>query len=224
MSMNKIIISLALTLFSGIISTADYGCAYSQSQRKIEKIRSKQYKSKIKELKSAGWELNSSSRTLEIALLDHYEKLKDPNNQEIIGTASGKSTNVLRQVAFNNAITYYAGQAASVVKGRIVSDQFSDGSDESAITEFDKFYAAYERLVNAEIKSGVLMESFSIRRKSGNIYEYQTFFIVNEDKALEARKRAMQRAVEETKLAQKYAAKVSEFVNEGFNVETATEE
>ena len=68
------------------------------------------------------------------------------------------------------------------------------------------------------------MESFSIRRKSGNIYEYQTFFIVNEDKALEARKRAMQRAVEETELAQKYAAKVSEFVNEGFNVETATEE
>ena len=168
-------------LMPGIISTADFECAYSQSQRKIEKIRSKQYKSKIKELKGAGWELNSSSRTLEIALLDHYEKLKDPNNQEIIGTASGKSTNVLRQVAFNNAITYYAGQAASVVKGRIVSDQFSDGSDESAIAEFDKFYAAYERLVNAEIKSGVLMESFSIRRKSGSIYEYQTFFIVNED-------------------------------------------
>lgn len=215
--MKKIIIIMALFLLSGIIGTEDYCCIDAKS--KLEKKRDKQYKTKMKELKRGGWILDSSSRSLDVALLEHYEKLKDENNQEIIGTSSGKSTNVMRQVAFNNAINYYAGQASSVVKGRIASDAFSDGSDGEATAEFDKFYGAYERLVNAEVKSGVIKESFSIKRKIGSIYEYQTFFIINEDKAMLARKRAMQRAIEETKMAQEYAGMVTKFVNEGFNIE-----
>ena len=51
------------------------------------------------------------------------------------------------------------------------------------------------------------------KRKNGDLNEYQVYFLVNEDKALQARKKAMQRALEETQLAQKYANEISNFIN-----------
>ena len=215
--MKKMYFIMMMLLLSGAI--VDTECNQLYAKTKLEKLRSKQYKSKIKELKKEGWHLDSSSKSLDVALLEHYELLKDNGNQEIVGVSKGKSTNVMRQVAFNNAVNYYAGQAASLVKGRITSDAFSDGSDQSAITEFDKFYGAYERLVRAEVKEGIIKESFSVKRKSGDIFEYQTFFIISEDKALQARKRALQRAFEETKMSKRYAEMVSKFVNEAFTTE-----
>ena len=82
--------------------------------------------------------------------------------------------------------------------------------------EFDKFYAAYERLVNKEIK-GELRESYTIIREvKPGVFEMQTYFIVNEEAAMKARIKAMENAAIETELAQKYATKISEFVKEGF--------
>ena len=82
--------------------------------------------------------------------------------------------------------------------------------------EFDKFYAAYERLVDKEIK-GELKESYSIIREiRPGLFEMQTYFIVNEDAAMKARIRALENAAKETEIAQKYANKISEFVKEGF--------
>ena len=151
-----------------------------------------------------------------LASSEHYEKLKDENNQEIVGTTSNcRSVNVCRQVAYNNAITTYASLAASYVKGRTASDVNLNSSDKYVTSEFDNFYAAYERVIGSEIKNGVLKESYSIKRKKGDINEYQIVFFVNEDKALLARKKAMQRALEESQLAQKYANEISKFVNEG---------
>ena len=64
-----------------------------------------------------------------------------------------------------------------------------------------------------EIQNGVLESSYNIKRKNGDLNEYQVYFLVNEDKALQARKKAMQRALEETQLAQKYANEISNFIN-----------
>lgn len=184
--------------------------------KQLEKQRSKMYKAKIKEYKKEGWKLDSSSKTIEVALLEHYEKLNNPDYQEIVGiTSNCRSINVCRQAAYNNAIVTYANLAASTVKGRVTSDVNLDASDTEAAGEFDKFYAAYERIVKMEIQNGVLLPSYSIKRKRGDLNEYQIYFLVNEDKALQARKRAMQRALEETQLAQKYANEISNFVNEG---------
>jgi hypothetical protein len=103
------------------------------------------------------------------------------------------------------------------VKGRIVSDMAGDGIDTNA--EFDHFYAAYERLVEKEIK-GEMTESYSVIRDLGkDEYEMQSYFIVNEDAASKARIRAMENALRESEAAQKYAQKVSDFVREGFKQE-----
>ena len=119
----------------------------------LEKARKKEYKAKMKEYQKENWKLFGSSRSLDVALLTHYDKLNNlgEDGHEVVGVASKfKSKNVGRQMAVNNACLTYAQQAGSQVKGRIVSDMAGDGIDADA--EFDNFYAAYERLVEKEIK------------------------------------------------------------------------
>ncbi len=186
----------------------------------LEKARKKEYKQKIKQYKKEGWKLFGSSRTLEVALLTHYDKLNslgDDGSEEIGIASKFKSKNVGHQMAINNACVTYAQKAGSRVKGRIVSDMQGDGVN--ADTEFDKFYSAYERLVEKEIK-GEMQESYSIIRELGDgNYEMQTYFIVNESAASKARIRAMENAARESEMAQKYAQKISDFVREGFKDE-----
>lgn len=183
----------------------------------LEKKRKQEYKTKMKEYKKEDWKLFGSSRSLDVALLTHYDKLNNlgDDGREVLGIASRfKSKNVGHQMAINNACLTYAQQAGSQVKGRIVSDMAGDGIDADA--EFDNFYAAYERLVEKEIK-GEMSESYSIIRDNGDgTFEMQTYFIVSESAASKARIRAMEEAAKESAAAQKYAQKVSDFVREGF--------
>lgn len=182
----------------------------------LEKKLNKEYKTKMKEYKKEKWKLFGSSRSLDVTLLIHYDKLNNlgDDGRELLGVASKfKSKNVGKQMAINNACLTYAQQAGSHVKGRIVSDMAGDGVD--AEQEFDHFYAAYERQVEKEIK-GEMQESYSIIRDNGdNTFEMQVYFIVSESAATKARLRALEDAAKESAAAQKYAEKVAEFVREG---------
>lgn len=42
------------------------------------------YKTKVKEYRSEGWKISGSAKTLEVALLEHYEKLKSDDNSTIV--------------------------------------------------------------------------------------------------------------------------------------------
>lgn len=193
-------------------------CVEADAQSKaLIKERKKEYKAKMKEYKKEKWELFGSSRTLEVALLTHYEKLNSlgDDGHEVQGIASKfQSKNVGKQMAINNACVTYAQEAGSHVKGRVVSDMAGDGIEVGA--EFDHFYAAYERLVEKEIK-GEMQESYAIIRELGKgYYEMQVYYIVSESAASKARIRAMENAAKESAAAQAYANKVSDFVREGF--------
>ena len=195
-----------------------------KQQRQLQKERNKQYKSKIKEYKKGKWQLGASSRTIEVALLEHYAKLaEDDNNVEFIGEVSQcQSINVCRQFALNNAVNRYATLASGNVKGRIESMLRADANLPQV--EIDKFIAGYENLVQAEVGS-VLTESYSIVRETPATRgapatrEYKTFFILNEEKAGAARMRAMERSLRETQIAVREAEEISRFVNEGFKVD-----
>lgn len=193
--------------------------AVEAENKQLQKALKKEYKAKIKEYKKEKWKLFGSSRTLEVALLQHYDQLNTlgEDAREVVGIASRfKSKNVGHQQAINNASVTYAQQAGSHLKGRVVSDLAANGDDTSA--EFDHFYAAYERLIEKEIK-GEMTESYSIIRcinPKTDEYEMQTYFIVNESAATRARIRAMENALKESEAAQRYAQKVSDFVREGF--------
>lgn len=200
--------------------------AVEAENKQLQKALKKEYKAKMKEYKKGQWDLFGSSRTLEVALLQHYDQLNNlgEDAREVVGIASRfKSKNVGHQQAINNACITYAQQAGSHLKGRVVSDIAANGDDTAA--EFDHFYAAYERLVEKEIK-GEMIESYSIIRclnpkakPQDREYEMQTFFIVNESAATRARIRAMENALKESEAAQRYAQKVSDFVKEGFATE-----
>lgn len=186
--------------------------------KQLEKALKKEKKEKMKEYKKEGWKLFGSSRSLEVALLTHYEKLGKlgEDGREITGVATNvKSKNAGHQIAINNACLTYAQQAGSHIKGRIVSDFAANGTDGTG--EFDHFYAAYERLVEKEIR-GEMQESYTVIRDTGNnIYEFQTFFIVSENAASKARIRAMEDAFKESEAAQRHAETIAKFVKEGVN-------
>ena len=196
--------------------------AYAQlskkQQKQLQKERKKQYTNKIKEYKADNWKLGASSRTIEVALLEHYEKLgASEHNKEFVGEVSQcQSINVCKQFALTNALNRYATLASGHVKGRVETMMRADANLPQV--EMDKFIAAYENLVKAEV-GGVLTESYSIVKENGQNREYKTFFILNEETAMTARKRAMERSLLETKIAIREAEEISKFVNEGFGLE-----
>jgi len=182
---------------------------YAQSKQ-LEKERKKEYKAKIKTYKKEGWKLFASSRSLEVALLTHYEKLNTlgDNAYELVGVTPPLATkSQCHQFAINDACRTYAQSAGSHVKGRVISEIGADG--------LDQFYAAYERSVEAEIK-GEMKESFSIIHEiEPGKYEMETYYIINQDAATQARIRAYENALKESEAAQKYAQKVSDFIKDG---------
>lgn len=188
-----------------------------QRNKLLEKRMKKEYKAKMKEYEKDGWKHFGSSRTLDVALLSHYDKLRElgENGTEIVGIASRfRSRNVGKQMAANAACVTYAQQASSYVKGRVVSELSGNGIETT--DEMDKFYAAYERQIEKEIK-GEMSESYAIIRdlKDGT-YEMQVYYIIDEHKASEARIRACEDAMKEEAVAQEKAQMVSNFVCEGF--------
>ena len=219
--MKKIIMMLVAALaLSANCTTATAQNAQSKNSELLEKQLKKEYKSKLKELKKQKWEIYGSSKTLEVALLTHYDKLAQAgeNAYEVVGTATKfNSKNIGHQTAINNACNIYARQAGSHVKGRVVSGM--GANSDSIANEFDHFYAAYQSIIEKEIK-GEMQESFSIIRPYGDgSYEMQSFFIINEDAASKARIRAFELAAKESAAAQKYATKVADFIKEGFRPE-----
>lgn len=205
--MKKFILLLALIFMMPIMSSAQNDL--------LNKALQKEYKTKMKEFKKGGWEIFGSSRSLDYALLNHYDKLNKggDNVYEIVGIASAfKSKNIGRQMAINNACVIYSSQAGSLIKGRVVSDMGADA--DNLTVEFDHFYAAYERAVEKEIR-GEIKESFSvIRQNKDGSYEMQSFFLFDEDAALNARVRAFENAAKETVAAQKYADIISKYIQE----------
>ncbi len=206
--MKKYVLLLIVAFFSVSIA--------SGQSRALKKAQKKEYKTKMKRYEKEGWTLFASSRTLEVALLKHYEKLDAENAKEESGTASRfKSKNVGLQMAINNACIKYAQSAGSYVKGRNISEAYGNAVDASG--EFDRFYAAYERLVEKEIRGEMELSYAVIKSNGDGTYEAEVFFIVDEVAASKARMRALENAAKESEAARKWARGVSKFVQERFN-------
>ena len=174
-----------------------------------------QYRKKLREIKREGWELFGSSKTMKDALRDHYEALKQPGTFEMVGTANGvQSESIGQQVAWNNASINYVQQAGSFLRGRIDTDTHAGGGDAG---EFSNFYAAYETLLQKEIR-GELRPSYTlIRSRADGTYQLMAFFVVNEEAAVNARIRAAELAAKESEVAQQLADRIRKYVKEGFD-------
>lgn len=207
--MKKIVLLFVLTLCTM--------CFVSAQPKTSDRALWKKAKKFAKELTSDGWKIDSSENLAD-ALFEHYLALRDDNNKELIARVEGsvnvKTINAAKQWAYNNAVTTYAQTAATFVKGRIASELSGGLGGNPAL---DNFYAAYENLVSKEI-NGELTPSVSIYRedKKGNV-EYRIYFLINEDKAVESRIRAMKNALIESEVARMNAEQITRFVQEGFD-------
>lgn len=194
-------------------------CVEAQNNKALKKALKKEYKAKMKEYKKDGWQI-VGSRTLDVALLKHYEKLETlgDNAYEILGTTKSSSKNLAINSAELNAAAQYARHAGSNIKGREVMDAAGNPLDTDA--EFEHFYIAYENALQKEIK-GELYLSYSVMRETGEknnegkpIYEINSYYIIDEDAAHKARIRAFEDARMESKMAQEYAVQVQKYINE----------
>lgn len=213
--MKKVILALVAIMICAV--TFD---ATAQNNKALEKALKKEYKKKMKEYKKEGWQIFGSSRTLEVALLKHYEALNNEDVREVFATTTSTNQNIGSDKLEMNAATKYAKQAGMRVKGRIVEDMGSVITPEEA-QEFEHFYEAYEAAVDKEIR-GELKLSYSLYRKAKvgdkDGYEFRAYYLVDEESATRARIRAFENAARESEVAQKYAEKVSDFIKEGFPV------
>lgn len=180
----------------------------------------KSAKKKAKELTAEGWKIDDS-RTLEEVMFLHYQKLRNEENQElvanVIGNTSVEVLNQGQQFAANIAAISYAKQAGMNLKGRGV---VGTGAGTKGTPSMDRFFEGYEFRVQKEIK-GELKRSVSLyreKRKEG--IDCKIFYIINEAAASKARIRAMEQARKEAEFAIEDAERISEFVREGFKVES----
>ena len=191
--------------------------AMNAQSRQLKKQLKKEYKLKIKKYSKEDWEVFGTSRTLEVALLMHYDKLNDGEKREIVVHATSTNKNIGKEKLLANACSQYAQSMGSNVKRRIVSDMGSKISPEE-LAEFEAFYSAYENNVAAEIK-GELYNTFCLYRdvklNGTAAFEFEGYFIVDIDAATQARIRAFENAARESAAAQRYAEQVSEFIKEG---------
>ena len=141
--------------------------------------------------------------------------LPGSDNAGAQSTAGGvQSESIGQQVAWNNASINYVQQAGSFLRGRIDTDTHAGGGDAG---EFSNFYAAYETLLQKEIR-GELRPSYTlIRSRADGTYQVMAFFVVNEEAAVNARIRAAELAAKESEVAQQLADRIRKYVKEGFD-------
>lgn len=171
--MKKLIaLCLVLILAAPALTTNAESSLQKELNKELVKQLKKNYKKKKKELEKDRWKIYGSSKTLEVALLEHYTKLYNDGEvaEEIIGTADNfKSNNVGRRQAVTNAQVAYAQRAGAQVKARIVEDIAANSADINA--EFEHFYAAYEAQVQKEI--GAELQEFHHRAPAHKKQEMQ---------------------------------------------------
>lgn len=182
-----------------------------ESQAQASKNSIKAAKTRAKELKKAGWEIVSGT-TIEQALIDFNNKTAQ-DYEAVIGEgndADKPSTAKLK--ARQDAATQIAETGKSVIKGRITS-KIDDIDGE----EVDNIVSGFERIMLKELEDVFPNPSFMLRKmKKNGRYDYQAFYAIPNKLIQQAQRKAIEAAIEEAGLAQKYGNSISDFINEGF--------
>ena len=151
--------------------------------------------------------------------LEKYFTKVNAGCPRIVGTSGPCiSENLAHVTALANAANEYAILQGGDIRGRIISSASNLSGQ-----QLDNLVASFERLVNQNIR-GELVPCASFYKEKGGMYQVRIYCIVDEDAAARARRRAMERALEEESLSERYGSMVSEWIDEGFRGKDYTEE
>lgn len=214
----KSLVAILIIILIGIANNVDAQSVYAKKKAKEQK---KEYKTKMKRYAKEGWQIFSSSHTLEVALLTHYEKKEQGDVVELSSNAVSSSKNIGKDKLIMSACASYAQLISSNLKGRIVED-WGSRLTTTETEEFEQFYAAFENNVKSEIR-GELRPSYIVFRPTTingkQVYEFEAYYLIDEAAASRARIRAFENAAKESAIAQKYAEQVSDFIKNGYGEE-----
>ena len=182
-----------------------------QTYGQAAKADVKAAKSKAKDLKKQRWETEGAT-SLENGLVKIAQK-EAAGYTLLIGTSYGsQKANVAKTKARNNAINEFAEYGKSIVKARI-NTKVDDIDGEEA----DNLVTGYERMVVRELDNLIPIPSLILRRDNNGSYDYQCYYMINEQALRKAQKKAVEEAIEQSGLAAKYGNSISDFINSGFN-------
>ncbi len=202
---------LIMFLFGALIlsSPVDSYCQFTKKQQKeLEKQRNKMYKEKVKELKKGGWEIADGGRTLEVALLEHYQQLAEKGVKEWPGEVSRcRSINAGRHAAITNAQTTYANEICAEVEGIATSSAALDQSIPAS--EIDMFNSEFKKNIRVNL-SGIMKESYALVKDNGDSKQYKIIFLIDEKQAGLAQKRALQASAENSAISHEIIKKISD--------------
>lgn len=185
--------------------------ANAELDKKAQKRVEKMAKDKAKDFEKRGYTI-MGSLPVKDALVKHYTKMEEGSTEQM-GNGHAKSKNNGRQMCLTSAMNEYSSKYLSEIKGRTFTDAYGNEVDTENDPEFARFYAAFERLTQSQIK-GDLQESFTVHKQNPDgSYDFEMYMLYDDNKAASKRQKALNDAIVESKLAQQYANQLSDFVN-----------
>lgn len=195
--MKKLILTIQIILFTVMIVSAQY-------QKQLSKAKKKQLDKKVKELKNQGYQ-PLGSNTLEVDLLEHYIKLEDTNNEELIGISENcPSINICKAAAQTFAYNSYAQEVSTYARGSATGD-----IDQEA----EKFYNAFEQLYAVNLSNVVKLSMMVKKTLEAGKVSVQLFYIVNQVKAKEIAKSSVDEAIKKTNGNIEYGDKIKKYLD-----------
>lgn len=195
-----LLIALAATVAAGPL------CGQTRDERRTAR---KEAVSAARELRRGGFKsLELGDLTLR---LEKYFLKVGSGCQQVIGVAEDcMSTNLAQLTAFSNAAGQYAMLSGGEVRGRIVSSATSLTGQ-----QVDSIVSSFERIVQKDIRDELVPFVTAVRERRGRT-TIRLYCIVDLDAAHRLRQRALEQALVEAELAQKYGSMVSAWIDEGF--------
>lgn len=178
----------------------------AQSSKEIRQAK-KLAKAEAKELESQGYKL-SEIGDLKAELTDYILESKK-GKEQIIGTSGpSASLNLAKLTAQNNAINEYINKTGGMVKARITSDMSSvDG------VQRDNLVAAFERMAVQEVKNDVKF-CVTVVREQRRQFDVRVYCLVDSNDLHNAKMKALEQALQELGMAEKYGSKIAEWIEE----------
>lgn len=162
----------------------------------------------VDEYTAAGFRSQSMAFTMYESIASFRQIFQsNPDAVEIVADGIGASTYAASMVALNAAATRYAMAAGSVIAGGLERDFGNIGEN------YDKFHGAFVQTVASYVVP-MLQEKMKFVKKSGNGYEVRVGYVLMENRAKEARQRAVDEALQQVDNGQAFGAAVRKYVQE----------
>ena len=191
-----------ILLIAALVSAV--GPASSQTMKEVKKYNKeiqKQAEQKAKELLKEGYKCEGLDDMVKL-LGEHIHKVRF-GYQELVGNGNASSISLARKEAMANALSDYSTLLASSVAGGITTNEadLNGRLVEDIVSEFKTNVTS--------LMKGEVQESLVLKREGKKHYEFQIFYIVDHETAHALHMRALNMALDELELTEKYASKAS---------------